>query len=270
MGALKRIGNVLSTVLVAAAVVLAVALVGVRLVGFEVFSVLSGSMEPAYKVGSLIWVKDVEPSEVQVGDAITFVMNEDLDVATHRVVAIDAENQYFQTKGDANDAVDGSPVHFNNLIGVPVFTVPYLGYFVSWIQTPPGCYVALIVAAAVLALLVISSVFDKGESKAKAPKGGVSVPKGASRTQAAYAPRPASRMAAQPTHSAQMAPRAAYAAPAPRAQAPASSFESLTPEQRAAYAQRELARRRAERAASQTGISADSHSKAASRTTGRR
>ena len=230
MKALKRIGNVLSTVLVAAMVVLAVALVGVRLVGFEVFSVLSGSMEPAYHVGSLIWVQEREASEVQVGDPITFVLNEDLDVATHRVIEIDAENQHFYTQGDANDAPDGSPVHFNNLIGVPVFTVPYLGYFVSWIQSPPGTYIAIIVAVAVVALMVISSVFDKKD--AKAPKGGVSVPRGASRAQSpAYG-----RGQARPAY--------AGAAAAPARTAASVPFDSLTPEQRAACARRELERRR--------------------------
>ena len=47
---------------------------------------------------------------MQVGDAITFVLNEDLDVVTHRVISIDAENEHFYTQGDANDAPDGAPV----------------------------------------------------------------------------------------------------------------------------------------------------------------
>ena len=165
MNALKGIGKVASTVLVGCAVVLALALVGVRLVGFEVYTVLSGSMEPAYKTGSVIWVDRCEPEDVEVGDAITFVLNEDLDVATHRVIEVDAENSHFYTQGDANDAPDGSPVHFENLIGVPVFTVPHLGYLVSYVQSPPGCYVALIVAAAALALMFIPDLFDRAEAK---------------------------------------------------------------------------------------------------------
>ena len=56
---------------------------------------------------------------MQVGDAITFVLNEDLDVVTHRVISIDAENEHFYTQGDANDAPDGAPVYFKNLIGPP-------------------------------------------------------------------------------------------------------------------------------------------------------
>ena len=165
MNGLKSIGRIASTALVVLAVVLAVALVGVRLLGFEVYTVLSGSMEPTYKTGSLIWVDKCEPEDVEVGDPITFVLNEDLDVATHRVIEVDAANQHFYTQGDANDAPDGSPVHFENLIGVPVFTVPCLGYFVSYIQSPPGCYVALIVAVAAFALMLIPDFFDRQEAR---------------------------------------------------------------------------------------------------------
>ena len=163
MNTLKRIWRVVSTVLVAVAVLLAVALVGVRLVGFEVYTVLSGSMEPAYHTGSVIWVQECEPEEVEVGDPITFVMNEDLLVATHRVIEIDEANQHFYTKGDANEAPDAAPVHFENLIGKPVFTVPHLGYFVSYIQQPPGLYVAIAACAFLLLLMFLPELFAKDE-----------------------------------------------------------------------------------------------------------
>lgn len=132
----KKIWNAVSWVLVTAVVVLAVLLAGVRLVGITPYAVLSGSMEPTYPVGSLIYVKDADPEDIQVGDPITFVLNEDLVVATHRVIDIDEENGYFYTKGDANDAPDGAPVLFENLVGKPVFCVPELGYFSDWITNP--------------------------------------------------------------------------------------------------------------------------------------
>ena len=76
-------------------------------------------------------------------------------MATHRVVEIDEENQRFYTKGDANESVDGAPVHFNNLIGVPVFAIPYLGYVSHYIQNPPGLYVAIAVGAVLLLLVFL-------------------------------------------------------------------------------------------------------------------
>ncbi|MGN1334481.1 MAG: signal peptidase I [Anaerovoracaceae bacterium] len=155
---LKKAWSIFTTAIVAIVVLLAVLLAGVRLAGFDVYTVLSGSMEPAYHVGSLIYVKDAAAEEIQVGDPITFVLNEDLVVATHRVVEIDAENQYFYTKGDANDYVDGSPVHFNNLIGKPVFSIPYLGYFADYVQNPPGMYVAISVGAVLLLLIFLPEI----------------------------------------------------------------------------------------------------------------
>ena len=83
----KRIWNIMTSIIVGIAVLLAVALVGVRLVGFQVFSVLSGSMEPTYHVGSLIYVKNVDYRELQPGDVITFLLDEDT-VATHRIVEV--------------------------------------------------------------------------------------------------------------------------------------------------------------------------------------
>ena len=161
----KKIWNVISTVLVVIVVVIALLLVGARLFGLQVYAVLSGSMEPTYHVGSVIYVEPVDPSEIQVGDPITFVMNEELTVATHRVVRIDAENSHFYTKGDANENPDAAPVHFNNLLGKPVFTIPYLGYISSYVQSPPGMYYAIAVGVLLLVLVFVPDMLDGGKKK---------------------------------------------------------------------------------------------------------
>ena len=87
MKALKTIWNWLSGILVAIVVLLAVALVGVRLIGLHPFVVLSGSMEPEYHVGSLIYVKSVDYKTLQVGDDITYMLDEDT-VVTHRIIEV--------------------------------------------------------------------------------------------------------------------------------------------------------------------------------------
>lgn len=155
--ALSAVWNVVSTALVVIVVILATLLVGVRIFGLQPFCILSGSMEPNYPVGALVYVKKVDPSEIKVDDPITFVLNENLDVATHRVVRIDPEKEQFYTKGDVNESEDGEPVHFKNLIGKPVFSIPYLGYVSNYISTPPGMYVGI---AGALILLILSFVPD--------------------------------------------------------------------------------------------------------------
>lgn len=161
----KKIWDTLTTVLVALVVVFSVLLIGFRLLGYQVFNVISGSMEPTYSVGDLLYVKTVDPDSVRVGDPITFVLNENLVVATHRVVAVDAENRLFTTKGDANETVDAAPVHFNNLIGVPKFSIPLLGYVSDYVQHPPGTYVAIGFCVVLLAAVFLPDLLFKEESE---------------------------------------------------------------------------------------------------------
>ena len=173
---LKKIWNVISTVLVALVVLLALLLVGARVVGLQVFTVLSGSMEPTYHTGSLIYVKKVDPYTIEEGQPITFMMNENT-IATHRVVGIVPDEEdptviRFRTKGDANDAEDGGLVHYKNVIGTPVFSIPYLGYVADYIQHPPGMYVAISAGAVLLLLVFIPDIFaDSGEEKKPSRRG---------------------------------------------------------------------------------------------------
>lgn len=180
---LKKIWNLFSSILVGIVVVLALLLVGARIVGLQVFTVLSGSMEPTYHTGSLIYVKKVDPYTIEEGQPITFMLDENT-VATHRVVGIVPDEEdptviRFRTKGDANDAEDGSLVHYKNVIGVPIFSIPYLGYLAEYIQHPPGMYVAISAGAILLLLVFIPDIFsdeekekDGGKPKAAAKKRG--------------------------------------------------------------------------------------------------
>lgn len=170
---IKRIWNSVTSILVALMLLLAIALVGVRLFGFQVYTVLSGSMEPTYHTGSLIYVKDVDYRELESGDVITYMVNENT-VVTHRIVGIvpddeDASVLRFQTKGDANEVADGSLVHYRNIIGSPVFTIPYLGYVANMIQNPPGTYIAISLGAILLILVFLPDLLfsDKDEQKGK-------------------------------------------------------------------------------------------------------
>lgn len=167
--AAKKIYNAITTVIVVVVVVLAILLVGARLFGLKVFSVLSGSMEPTYHVGSLIYVKDVDYKELKVGDPITYLLDEDT-VVTHRIieVLVDAEDpdtiRYF-TQGDANGIPDAKSVHYKNIIGTPVFTIPYLGYVSNYIQNPPGMYVAISAGAILLMLVFLPDLFKDDKEK---------------------------------------------------------------------------------------------------------
>lgn len=176
MKGLKKIWGIVSTVLVVVVVLMALLLVGVRLVGLQVYTVLSGSMEPTYHTGSLIYVKEVDAAQLQAGQVITFMLDEDT-VATHRIVEVlpDEEDPAvirFRTKGDANDSEDGGLVHYKNVIGTPVFTIPYLGYVANYIQNPPGTYVAISAGAILLLLVFLPDLFSSDKKSGKKKKRG--------------------------------------------------------------------------------------------------
>ena len=168
---IKKIWNWVSGILVAVAVLLAVALVGVRLVGLQPFVVLSGSMEPTYHVGSLIYVKQVDYKTLQAGDPITYMISQDT-VVTHRIIEVlvdenDPDTIRYFTQGDANDVPDGTSVHYKNIIGKPVFSIPYLGYVSHYIQNPPGTYVAISAGAILMLLVFLPDLFSDDDKKKK-------------------------------------------------------------------------------------------------------
>lgn len=171
---LKKIWNVLSSILVALVVLLALLLVGARVVGLQVFTVLSGSMEPTYHTGSLIYVKKIDPYTIKEEQPITFMLDENT-VATHRVVGIVPDEEdptviRFRTKGDANEAEDGSLVHYKNVIGTPIFSIPYLGYVADYIQHPPGMYIAISAGAVLLLLVFIPDILRRTKTRTRAKR----------------------------------------------------------------------------------------------------
>ena len=154
--------------MVLAVAALAFLLAGIRIVGFTPYAVLSGSMEPAFHVGSLIYVKSVDPEDIKVGDAITFRLSGEDTAATHRVIEIDRENQCFYTKGDANETPDASPVPYSSVLGRAVFTVPKLGLFSSWLSSAQGKYAAISGVGLLLLLIILPEIlFKNGKGKTK-------------------------------------------------------------------------------------------------------
>ena len=203
MRTFKKITDIISTVLLVALVLGTVLLVGVRIVGIEPFIVLSGSMEPEIKTGSLVYVDKVTPEEacnLQVGDTVTFLSNGGAKKVTHKIYSVVGplyvKNQYGEFVTDENGertvAIDdrGYPIIMyttyginninegsgeyvldgnletgnlasSNIIGKPMFSVPYLGYLASFAQNPPGKYVVLVICI----LLVLNTFLGSSSKK---------------------------------------------------------------------------------------------------------
>lgn len=96
-----------------------------RLFGYEVYTVVSGSMEPAIPVGSAIYLKAAVPEEIVPGEVIAFYRGR--AVVTHRVAENRTVSGEFITKGDANQDNDLEPVPYAAVIGRMAVSVPVLG-----------------------------------------------------------------------------------------------------------------------------------------------
>lgn len=157
----------LSTVGVVLVAVFALLIVGVKLLGWDVYVVQSGSMEPQIPTGSVIYTKAPDIENLQKGDIITFKLAGG-KVATHRIDSVEGSGQTlsFITKGDANDAVDANPVLPGNIIGEYVAVIPYAGYIINYVQSPSGIFVSIAVIAFLLILMLIPDIF-MGDDKSK-------------------------------------------------------------------------------------------------------
>lgn len=164
----KIILKTISTLIVVFVVSIAFLLVGIKMFGVEIYAVLSGSMEPTYKVGSLIYVVDVDINELKEQDPITFRLT-DSTIATHRIINIKEENgkKTFQTKGDANDLPDKNPVLEDEIIGKPIFTIPLLGYIAYFMQTTSGLIITIGIGVGLIAITLFIDMItsDKKEQK---------------------------------------------------------------------------------------------------------
>lgn len=116
--------------------------------GHSFYCVLSGSMEPTIKTGSLIITKEVSTKDIKINDIITFRNNYTENLTTHRVKGIINDDSIkFITQGDANNIKDPSAIDSNLLVGKVVFFIPLLGL------------IALFIKSNLLILLAILTVF---------------------------------------------------------------------------------------------------------------
>jgi len=133
-----------------------------QVAGFRMYIVLSGSMNPAFDAGSLVFVKPTVPEEIKSGDIITYKgLGEEGQLVSHRVVEINNTDDgiKFTTKGDANEALDPNPVSAERLVGKVVLAVPYLGYFMEFTQTRQGIITLILIPAALILLFELRNFY---------------------------------------------------------------------------------------------------------------
>ncbi|WP_255428506.1 signal peptidase I [Sporosarcina sp. FSL K6-1540] len=151
---MKRISSIVSGILMVLLISVASVVVFTKisggepqLFGYQLKTVLSGSMEPGILTGSIIAVKPAEDkTNFKKGDVITFQEAENI-LITHRITEVvkSGDSVLYRTKGDNNNAEDMNPVLSDNVVAEYTgFTVPYVGYFINFTQSKNGALLLLI------------------------------------------------------------------------------------------------------------------------------
>jgi len=145
----------LGTTILIAIILIAGSILLMTWLGYKPLAVLSGSMEPNYHVGSLVFINTKVPAEkIQIGDVITYKATEDT-VITHRVKSIDLTGKTFTTQGDANNVEDMSPIPFDDMVGKAWFQIPHLGSVLLDLPTQKGFAAGMILVAVLIILFVV-------------------------------------------------------------------------------------------------------------------
>lgn len=127
---------------------------------YKIKVVMSGSMEPAIKTGSMVVIKP--QSAYIAGDVITFGKDNKKDIpTTHRIqdVRVEAGSFIFRTKGDANESADLSEVAQKDVIGKVIFSIPFLGYILDFAKKPLGFALLIGVPSVAIVLSEIGTIF---------------------------------------------------------------------------------------------------------------
>jgi signal peptidase I len=145
--------NVIGTLMLLVVIAAAVPLTIPNFLGYEVYNVVSGSMEPTIPIGSIIYVKEIEPAEINSGDIIAFRGGD--SIIMHRVVTNKVVEGTFVTKGDANEGEDMNDVPYDHLVGIVVRHIPILGQLLTLFGSTFGriCMVCFAACGALLNIL---------------------------------------------------------------------------------------------------------------------
>lgn len=165
----KMINNTLSSIMLVIFILLVIAVVLSKasggepaFFGYQIKSVLSGSMEPGIQTGSIVALKPGgDMNRFKKGDVITFRNEENL-LITHRVVEATMNNAtgeaMYRTKGDNNDAPDMNPTSSTNVVAEYAgVTIPYVGYAMNFAVSKAGSVVLMIVPGLMLLLYALYS-----------------------------------------------------------------------------------------------------------------
>lgn len=144
------IGNLILGILLLVGLIFAFSLLPFKS-NYKIYAVMSGSMEPKIKTGSIVFSKPAV--NYRENDIVTFFSKTDKkETTTHRIIGKSEQNgqAIFETKGDANPSVDSNKLNEKDIVGREFLSIPYIGYPLRYIKTLPGLLLIIIIPSTIM------------------------------------------------------------------------------------------------------------------------
>jgi len=135
--------------------------------GLHPMTVLTGSMRPTIQPGDMVVDEPISPSQIRVGDIVTFREPHGTRTITHRVrkISISEGQARVTTRGDANDTVEKWQVPVTGSVGRVVSQVPKIGYPVTWSHTRNGRLALVSIPALILAIWAMVKIWRTSDEE---------------------------------------------------------------------------------------------------------
>lgn len=166
----KRLLDWLVNVIVALAVLLVAFMFFAPRLGYNMHPVLSGSMEPALRVGGVVITQLIKVDEVKKGDVISYKIDEQR--ITHRVIEVSKAGGkvQFQTKGDANEEPDPyAVIPKGEKVPKVVYFVPYFGFLAGFLKHKTNFFLLIGIPAVCLVALYLWDIWREARKTRRAP-----------------------------------------------------------------------------------------------------
>lgn len=170
---LKKIFNIFTSIILVLLIVVVIFVFTSRIsgkspgiFGYHIFRVSTASMEPVLMVGDVILDKEVEPSQINIGDIISYYGKKgdyNGKIITHKVVNKnqDANGTYhFITKGITEGAIEDPEIFDTQIVGKFQSKIPVLNWFYSFFTSSYGLIVMVILIVGLFGYELISLIFS--------------------------------------------------------------------------------------------------------------
>lgn len=154
--------------------------------GYRIYTVVTPSMTPEYKIGDILISKEVDPNEIKIGDDVVYLGKEgdfEEKIVTHRVIRISKDKETnklkFVTKG-INNIIEDPEINEDQLYGTIAHKTIFLSFISRIMTSMVGSFVVFAIITLFVSIQIVINIFfneddedddeDNGETKNNSSK----------------------------------------------------------------------------------------------------